>query len=110
MSRFEYLTECPECSKLGVVSHLGFQTDDGKIACDGETVHEFTEMPGESASVTEEAKPEFTRNLEEAPSVPEPAMTPQEEAALDAAMATDPRPRDFGSQVVEAVDEGATAE
>ena len=102
--RISYLTECPECSKAGQKSHLSYETDNGKIVCDGETVHEFSEMPTERTEVATEEKVELTRDFAQEQNVTEPGMTAEEIAALDQAMSHDPRPRDFGSQVAEAED------
>jgi len=102
--RISYLTECPECSKAGQKSHLSYETDNGKIVCDGETVHEFSEMPTEMPEVATEEKVELTRDFAQEQNVTEPEMTAEEIAALDQAMSHDPRPRDFGSQVAEGTD------
>ncbi|MGC1685438.1 MAG: hypothetical protein WA734_07465, partial [Candidatus Acidiferrales bacterium] len=99
MSRFEYTSPCPECSKLGLASTLGFETDTGKVTCNGEPAHEFNEMPGESAPIAEPETVPSTSDF--APEVrgPESIWTPEEEAALDEAMKTDPRPRDFSAML-----------
>src|SRR5271154_3016888 len=110
MSRFEYSTPCPECSKLSQNARLGFDTDSGKFTCDGETVPKFEQMPGESAPAESAEKVVSTSEFGGKPSVTEPEMTEDQIAALDTAMSINPRPRDFGSQVVEPQDEVTAGE
>lgn len=110
MSRFEYTAVCPECQKANINSNLGFETDTGKVVCNGETPHEFDSMPGEPAPIAEATEPESTSNFEKADNGSEPEMTAQEIAALDAAMQEAPKRRDFGHMVGDAVEEVTTEE
>ena len=102
---FEYNQPCPECQKENKTAMLGFNSDSGKIACTAEIPHEFDSLPGESTPAAEAAtEPEKVVSPSEfasEPSVSAGEWTPEEEAALNEAMEKDPRPRDFGSQVVE---------
>lgn len=108
---FEYLnTPCPECSKTKQESHLRFDSDLGKVLCNGETVHEFAEMPGESSPVPEAETLGSSSRSPESETVPVETFTPEDEAALDEAMAKDPRPRDFGNQVADEVLDAVVAD
>jgi hypothetical protein len=104
---FSYTQSCPECKKVGKEGHLGFDSGTGIIRCDGETAHTFESLPGEAETVVPTEEPNEKPDLQNSARGSEPAMTAEEEAALDKAMLEPPRPRDFGSQVVEAVDEVA---
>jgi hypothetical protein len=90
---------------MGQAGTIGYQVDTGKITCNGETEHVFDEMPGEQPPAAEPETSVETLDLQNPSNVPEAEMTAEETAALDKAMQEPPRPRDFGSQVVEAVDE-----
>lgn len=98
--RFDYTSPCPECSKMGASSTLGFDSDTSKITCNGETVHEFDAMPTETAPAAESEKLGATSEFEKIDASKPEVWTPEEEAALDAAMAQAPR-RDFGSMVTD---------
>jgi hypothetical protein len=96
----EYNLPCPECQKENKTAGLGFDSGYGMITCNGETRHEFANLPGESAPVVEDSKVPATGEFAPTPSVPQRDFTPEEEAALDKAMLEPPRARDFSSQVV----------
>lgn len=105
MSRFEYTSPCPECLKVNASGTLGFETDSGKVVCNGPEPHEFEEMPGESAPVPEPETVALTSDFAPEARGPEREFTPEEEAALDKAMQEDPRPRDFGAMVTDPLPE-----
>lgn len=107
---FSYTQTCPECSKLNLTSHLGFDSGTGLIRCDGENPHTFDALPGESAPAAEAEVRTVTSQFASEARVSEEPLTAEEEAALDEAMQYDPRPRDFSHMVTEPADEVAASE
>lgn len=107
---FSYTQTCPECSKLNLTSHLGFDSGTGLIRCDGENPHTFDALPGESAPAAEADARTATSEFASEARVSEEPLTADEVAALDEAMQHDPRPRDFSHMVTEPADEVAASE